>query len=176
MPPEPETLKFSLKAMWMAGDYGHFARYLEAGAMEFFPNLQITPGKRVLDVACGAGQLSPPAATGVDIATNLIGAMFAPRPERGAAEFVCERLLEDIDELQVARKLYPLKYPFPPADVVEFFRTHYGPTNRAFDALDTDGQAALRNDLEQLWSDHNRAGDSKTEVYAESLEVTAVRA
>lgn len=78
MTPEIEALKARLKAIWMAGDYGHFAHYLEPGAMEFFPCLHIAPGERVLDVACGAGQLALPAAragatvTGVDIATNLI--------------------------------------------------------------------------------------------------------
>ena len=78
MTPEMQTLKSRLKAMWMAGDYGHFAKYLEPGAMAFFPSLQVAPGERVLDVACGAGQLSLPAAragadvAGVDIATNLI--------------------------------------------------------------------------------------------------------
>lgn len=75
---ELDQLKTRLKTMWMAGDYGHFARYLEPGALEFFRNLGVTPGERVLDVGCGAGQLSLPAAragaevTGVDIATNLI--------------------------------------------------------------------------------------------------------
>jgi hypothetical protein len=80
--------------------------------------------------------------------------------------------------LQTARKLYPIKYPFPPAEVVEFFRRYYGPTNRAFAALDgdKDRQAALRSDLEQLWSTHNQASDGGTEVEAEYLEVAAVRA
>src|SRR5512143_2631439 len=91
MTPEMETLKSRLKAMWMAGDYGHFSRYLEPGAMAFFPSLQITAGKRVLDVACGAGQLAIPAAragatvTGVDIATNLIGQAQARARAEGLA-------------------------------------------------------------------------------------------
>lgn len=79
MAPEMEALKSRLKAMWMAGDYGHFSKYLEPGAMEFFPRLQVAPGERVLDVACGAGQLALPAArsgaavTGVDLVFSLIG-------------------------------------------------------------------------------------------------------
>jgi len=255
--------------MWMAGDYGYFAKFLEPGAMAFFPRLQIAPGERVLDVACGAGQLSFPAAragasiTAVDIATNLIdqarsrakaagltirfeegdaedlsydeaafdvvfsliGAMFAPRPERVAAELirVCRpggrivmgnwtpggfigqmfrtnakhvpppagmpspvlwgdeatvraRLRDGIADLRLTRKMYPFEYPFPPAEVVEFFRVYYGPTNRAFAALDSDKQAALRNDLEQLWSEHNNASDGGTSVQAEYLEVFAIRA
>lgn len=267
--PEMQALKARLKAMWMAGDYGHFAHYLEPGAMAFFPSLQISAGDRVLDVACGAGQLALPAAragadvTGVDIATNLIGqardraraegleirfeeadaedlpyedgsfdivfsligAMFAPRPERVAAELVrvCrpggrivmgnwtpggfvgqmfkthgrhvppppampspvlwgdeatvrERFGDGVADLRLTRKRYPMKYPFPPSEVVEFFRTYYGPSNRAFAALDADGQQALRSDLEALWSAHNRATDGTTALGAEYLEVAAIRA
>lgn len=269
MTPEMQALKTRLKAMWMAGDYGHFAQYLEPGAMKFFPRLEIDRDKRVLDVACGAGQLALPAArtgasvTGIDVATNLIeqaqsrakaegleirfeegdaedlpyddaafdvvysliGAMFAPRPEQVAAELVrvsrpggrivmgnwtpggfigqmfktngkhvpppagmpppvlwgdeatvSERLDDGIADLQLTRKMYPIKYPFPPSEVVEFFRTYYGPTNRAFAALDRDKQAALRSDLEQLWSEHNQASDGGTEIEAEYLEVVAIRA
>src|SRR3990167_7737782 len=78
MTPEMEALKARLKATWMAGDYGHFAKYLEPGALEFLSRLAVVPGTRMLDVACGAGQIAIPAAhagvrvTGIDIASNLI--------------------------------------------------------------------------------------------------------
>lgn len=78
MTPEMESLKARLKATWMAGDYGHFAKYLEPGALGFLERLSITPGTRMLDVGCGAGQIAIPAAragvrvTGVDIAVNLV--------------------------------------------------------------------------------------------------------
>ncbi|MEW6405875.1 MAG: class I SAM-dependent methyltransferase, partial [Chloroflexota bacterium] len=78
MSPEMGALKARLKATWMSGDYGHFAKYLEAGALDFLSRIHIEPGMRILDVACGAGQISIPAAragakvTGIDIATNLI--------------------------------------------------------------------------------------------------------
>jgi len=94
----------------------------------------------------------------------------------GDEETVRERLDGGVVELQLKRKLYPMKYPFAPAEVVEFFRSYYGPSNRAFAALDADGQAALRSDLEQLWSAHNQAGDGTTAVEAEYLEVVAIRA
>ena len=73
--PEMESLKTRLKATWMSGDYGHFATYLETGALEFLSRIPIEPGLRVLDVACGAGQTAIPMSrvgakvTGVDIAT-----------------------------------------------------------------------------------------------------------
>ncbi|RJF92800.1 class I SAM-dependent methyltransferase [Noviherbaspirillum saxi] len=268
MTPEMEALKTRLKATWMSGDYGHFAKYLEPGALDFLKRLELTPGTRMLDVACGAGQIAIPAAragvevTGVDIASNLIeqartrakeegvdaqfdegdaemlaypdasfdvvvsliGAMFAPRPEHVAAELirVCrpggrivmanwtpeghvgqmfktigkhvpppalmappvkwgdeatvrERLGQGTTGVHTNKRMYPMVYPFPPADVVEFFFKYYGPTNRALAALDTDGQAALREDLVRLWTANNHASDGTTAVDSEYLEVMAIR-
>jgi SAM-dependent methyltransferase len=268
MTAEMEALKARLKATWMSGDYGHFAKYLEPGALEFLKRLNIAPGTRMLDVGCGAGQIAIPAAragvrvTGIDIASNsieqakararadgvevqfdegdaemlpyedasfdlvvsLIGAMFAPRPECVAAELVrvCrpggriamanwtpeghvgqmfkvigrhvpppplmaspvkwgdeaavrERLREGTSELTTTKRMYPMKYPFPPAEVVDFFCTYYGPTVRAMAALDANGQAALHRELEQLWTDNNQARDGTTHVEAEYLEVLATR-
>jgi hypothetical protein len=69
----------------------------------------------------------------------------------------------------------PFDYPFPPAGVVESFRLYYGPTRRAFEALDDAGQAALRNDLERLWTEHNQATGKTIFVEGEYLEVIATR-
>ncbi|MBM4257603.1 MAG: class I SAM-dependent methyltransferase [Deltaproteobacteria bacterium] len=268
MIPEMQTLKTRLKATWMAGDYGHFATYLEPGALEFLARLALTPGTRMLDVACGAGQIAIPAAragvyvTGIDLAANLIaqartraqaegvtvqfdegdaealpyedasfdivvsliGAMFAPQPDRVAAELlrVCrpggrivmanwtpeghvgqmfkiigkhvppsplmvspvkwgdaaivrERLQHGTVNLQTTTRRYPMRYPFSPPEVVEFFRIYYGPVNRAFAALDLTGQHALRRDLEELWLRNNQTHDNSTHVEAEYLEVVALR-
>ena len=87
--PEMETLKARLKATWMAGDYGHFAKYLEPSALEFLARILVPAGTRMLDVACGAGQISIPAAragarvTGVDIATNSIERARARAQDEG---------------------------------------------------------------------------------------------
>ena len=78
MTPEMTALKTRLKTVWESGDYGVFAKYLEKGALEFFDRLDIKPGARLLDIACGAGQLTIPAArkgikvTGLDLASNLV--------------------------------------------------------------------------------------------------------
>jgi ubiquinone/menaquinone biosynthesis C-methylase UbiE len=86
---EMRVLKVRLKAVWESGDYGVFARYLEKGALEFFDRLRIPSGTRLLDVACGAGQLSIPAAsrgihvTGLDLASNLIALARARAEETG---------------------------------------------------------------------------------------------
>lgn len=75
---EMETLKTKLHKVWTAGDFGQIAKSYETGAADFIERLNLQTGVRVLDVACGTGNLSLPAArsgadvTGVDIAQNLI--------------------------------------------------------------------------------------------------------
>ena len=100
-----------------------------------------------------------------------------PPPVRwGDEAAVRERLNDGIVDLQMTRRLYPISYPFSLSEVVEFFRRYYGPAQRAFETLDTAGQAALRHDLEALWSEHNQAADGATHIESEYLEVVAVRA
>jgi len=266
--PEIESLKSRLKATWMAGDFGVIAKMTEPAADEFIARLAIAPGARVLDVACGSGNLAVPAArggarvTGVDIATNLIqqagaraqsegltiqfdqgdaeqlpyldqsfdvvvsmfGVMFAPRPEVAAAELVrvCrpggrialanwtpesfagqmfktvaahvppppgmappvqwgdesivrQRLSKGIADLKMTKRIFPIVFPFGPTEVVELFRTYFGPVHRAFATLAPDKQPALRRDLEQVWSTHNRATNDTVQIDAEYLEVIATR-
>ena len=88
---------------------------------------------------------------------------------------VRERLGHGISQLSLTRRQYLFSYPFPPGEVVEFFRQYYGPTNRAFASLDTEGQTRLRQELEMLWTTHNRAGADCTTVFAEYLEVIGIR-
>jgi SAM-dependent methyltransferase len=268
MTSEMESLKNKLRATWIAGDFGEIARSYAPGAEEFVNKLGLKPGMDILDVACGTGNLSIPAAaagavvTGVDIAPNLIGqararaagegvqaqfdegdaealpyedesfdvvmtmfgAMFAPRPDVVASELkrVCrsggsiamanwtpggfigqmfkltgkhvppppmpspllwgdkqtvgERFSDGLSYLQAAERNIDFNFPFPPADVVEHFRKFYGPTQKAFDALDNTGQVSLRKDLEELWAANNTGENGTTQVTSEYLEVIAIRA
>jgi ubiquinone/menaquinone biosynthesis C-methylase UbiE len=89
---------------------------------------------------------------------------------------VRERLGKGLSDLSLVRRQYSFSYPFPPSEVVELFRLYYGPTNQAFASLDVDGQERLRQELEALWSSHNRAGRDCTTVFAEYLEVIGIRA
>ncbi|MBZ5626690.1 MAG: SAM-dependent methyltransferase, partial [Acidobacteriia bacterium] len=89
---------------------------------------------------------------------------------------VRERLGKGLSELNLIRRHYTFSYPFPPSEVVEFFRLYYGPINQAFASLDVDGREHLRRELEALWSAHNRAGTHCTTVLAEYLEVIGIRA
>jgi SAM-dependent methyltransferase len=267
LPAEPDPLTDRVRATWTAGDFGLIAKGYERGAAEFITRLGLEPGEPVLDVACGTGNLSLPAArtgasvAGIDIAPNLIaqaqanaarerlpiayevgdaerlpygngafqtvvtmfGAMFAARPDRAAAELlrvtrrggritmaswtptgfigemlkttvryvpppasipspllwgtedaVRERLGAGTTSLSFARRLITLEYPFGPEETVHYFRLWYGPTLRAFAALDEARRDGLRHELEKLWADHNRASDGTTRVQSEYLEVTAV--
>lgn len=66
------------RATWTTGDYGRIAVGFASGAAEFIARLQLSQGERVLDVACGTGNLTLPAAragalaTGIDLAPKLI--------------------------------------------------------------------------------------------------------
>ena len=266
--PDMGALKAKMKAVWSAGDFGKIAEAIYDGGEEFIGRLGIQSGERVLDVACGTGNLAIPAAragasvTGVDIAANLLeqartraeaegltcqfdegdaealpyadgsfdtvvtmfGAMFAPRPDKTASELmrVCrsggriamanwtaegftgdmfkinakhvppppgipsplqwgnpdlvrERLGKGTVGLECERSKIMFRYPFPPEDVVEYFRLYFGPTQFAFAALDEAGQAALRADLTKLWVEHNKATDGTTEAESEYLAVMAIR-
>lgn len=267
MTPEIEALKTKLKATWISGDFGKIAESFTDGAAEFVARLDLKPGMRVLDVACGSGNQSVPAArtgatvTGVDIAPNLIeqarkwaerenleirfdegdaenlsyadgefdavmtmfGAMFAPRPERVSSELVrvcrpggliamanwtpagfvgqmfkivgkhiappsdmpspllwgdekCvrERFGDRVSEINFEPQTISLKFPLDVKETIEFWRQFYGPTHKAFAALDEPGQAALRADLENLWAENNLSGSAAaTHVRAEYTQVTA---
>jgi SAM-dependent methyltransferase len=268
MTTEMESLKSRLHTTWTAGDFGRIAQTYADGAREFVDRLGLEKGNRVLDAACGTGNLSLPAAkagasvTGIDIASNLIeqaienselagldaefdigdvealpykdatfdvvmtmfGAMFAPRPDVtaselkrvtrpggriamanwtpegfigqmfkttgqhvtpptampspllwGSEEVVAERFAEGIIDLKTERRTIYFNLPISPAETVEYFRLYYGPTQKAFDSLEQNGQQALRADLERIWANHNEATDGTTRVASEYLEVRAIR-
>lgn len=267
-PAEIATLKSHLKRIWNAGDYDRLSRYMQIEAEAFYRRLAVRPGSRLLDVACGSGQLALIAArdgvdaTGVDIAENLVqrarerarveglnarfheadaedlpfedgmfdvvtsiaGAMFAPRPDVAAEELlrVCRRggiiamanwtregfvgrlfrtisnfvappgmrepvlwgdearvrelLGAGVSSLELTRRNAVLNFPFPPSEVVQFFRLYHGPANRAFASLNRSGRKRLQAEMEELWSRHNLARGGFTKVDAEWLEVVAKRA
>src|SRR5690242_11030760 len=76
--PNLDAIKAKQKATWEAGDFGQIARSIENVAEEFMAQQPLKPGLRVLDAACGTGNLAVLAAKrgcdvqGVDIARNLI--------------------------------------------------------------------------------------------------------
>jgi len=88
---------------------------------------------------------------------------------------VRERLNDGIADISCTPRMYRFDYPFPPEEVVEFFRINYGPMSRAFASLNDGAQQQLRRGLVHLWSENNGVSGDITRVEAEYLEVIAIR-
>lgn len=79
------------RATWVAGDFERIAAGYRSGADDFVGRLGITRGECVLDVACGSGNLTLPAArrgavtVGVDIAPNLLDIARGRAADEGLA-------------------------------------------------------------------------------------------
>ncbi len=264
-PTDPITER--VRSTWMLGDFGRVAVGYASGAADFIARLELTHGERVLDVACGTGNLALPAAragtltTGIDIAPNLVaqaralaaieglsigfelgdaealpyadasfdtvvsmfGVMFAPRAERSSAELLrvtrtggrialanwtstgfigqmlrvvvgylppppgtasvlqwgdeatVRKLLSGVAAVHFVRRRITFNYPCTPEATVRLFREWYGPTVRAFAALDNTKGASLEAELVSLWNEHNRGGSDATRVESEYLETIAIR-
>jgi ubiquinone/menaquinone biosynthesis C-methylase UbiE len=86
--PEMQAIKEKMKAVWSAGDFGIIAKIIEAEGEDFIKRLNIPKGAKLLDVACGTGNLGIPAARGgaevygIDIVADLI----RQAKERAASE------------------------------------------------------------------------------------------
>jgi ubiquinone/menaquinone biosynthesis C-methylase UbiE len=76
--PKMLIIKEKMKEVWSAGDFGVIAKIVEPGAYAFINRLNIITDSKVLDVACGTGNLAIPAAksgaqvTGLDFVPDLI--------------------------------------------------------------------------------------------------------
>jgi ubiquinone/menaquinone biosynthesis C-methylase UbiE len=112
---------------------------------------------------------------------KVIGSHVPPPPlmvsplKWGDTATVRDRLAPGARNITTEKRLYPMRYPFPPAEVAQFFFDYYGPTLRALAALDETKKTALRQDLVELWTKNNVATDGTTLVQSEYLEVNATR-
>lgn len=76
--PDIQTIKARQKATWESGDFGQVAKLITSVAEQFMARIELRPGMKVLDAACGTGNLAVIAArrgcvtSGLDIASNLI--------------------------------------------------------------------------------------------------------
>jgi ubiquinone/menaquinone biosynthesis C-methylase UbiE len=99
-----------------------------------------------------------------------------PPPLWGDEETVKDRFGDGVSSLTLTKKIYPLwSYPFGVPEVVQFFFDKYGPTEKAYAALDEEGKKSLRAGLEKVYSDYNTATNGTTTFVAEYLEVEAVK-
>ena len=76
--------------------------------------------------------------------------------------------------MKATKQVFNLRYESPD-HWLEVFRTYYGPTNRAFAALDAGKGAALEADIRELLGRMNRGGAGTLIVPSEYLEVVVTR-
>lgn len=266
-PVDFEAIKQRQQQTWASGDYDRVAVHIMITSELLCEAVDLHPGQKVLDVACGSGNTAIAAArrfcrvTGVDYVPTLLeraharaefehldatfkegdaealafpdasfdvvlstfGSMFTPNQEKTASEMVrvCrpggkiglaswtpsgyigelfritgrhvppppglkppalwgteERLHELFGDaassIDVAKRFFVFR--FLSADHwIQFFRTYYGPTLKAFAALDDAGKEALANDIRALESKYNRSGDGTMLIPSEYLEVVITR-
>jgi SAM-dependent methyltransferase len=266
-----DQMKDSMRAPWIAGDYGAIAQEIGAPEAEsFVARLKLEPGARVLDIACGTGNVTLPLArtgavvTGLDMTPPLLkqararavreglpirfdegfaetlpypdssfdllvsmfGIMFSPFPATVVSEMA--RVLRPGGRIALAswtpsgftgkmsaisvRHLPPPRGAISPllwgeeatvrdrlqpgfdavetgivavrwelrrgvASAVEFFAKNSGPIQVMLGRLDAPQQAALLQDLKQLWANNNLApiGEDHTLISNEYLQVLAAR-
>ena len=79
-----------------------------------------------------------------------------------------------ITSLEMHERTFTFRFSSP-EEFVSVFRRWYGPTDRAFAALDDDGKQALEADLVALARAHDRLGDGATAIPSTYTEAIAVR-
>jgi SAM-dependent methyltransferase len=114
-----------------------------------------------------------------------ISASYSPPPPEGfvspmawgVEDSVVERFVGagvPEESITFERDTYTFNFPGPPAELLDVFRTYYGPTMNAFEAAAADGREAdLQAELESLFSAQNTsASEDATSIPATFLRVT----
>lgn len=92
----------------------------------------------------------------------------------GTEQRLRELFGDAISSINVAKRFFVFR--FRSADHwIEFFRTYYGPTLKAFATLDDKGKEALANDIRALENKYNRSGDDTMIIPSEYLEVVITK-
>ena len=93
----------------------------------------------------------------------------------GTETFIAEQFGRDAADIRTTRKHFNFRY-HSPAHFLQVFREFYGPTHKAFGALDNAKQASLAADITALLERHNVGGAKSLVVPSEYLEVVITRA
>ena len=92
----------------------------------------------------------------------------------GTEAHLAELFGEQAAAIRAVRKHFNFRFRSA-AHWLQVFRDYYGPTQRAFAALNTSGQDALAKDITELLNQHNVGGQSSLVVPSEYLEVVIDR-
>jgi SAM-dependent methyltransferase len=97
-----------------------------------------------------------------------------PATRWGDEAYLRELFGDAISSLDVERRAHVFRY-HSPEHFAQFFLTHYGPTERAYAAIDEEAKVNLARDLADLARQFNVADDGTLVAPADYLEVVAVR-
>lgn len=112
---------------------------------------------------------------------KVVGSYAAPPAgvrsplEWGTEARLAELFGAGVRTLDVERRHFVFRYRSA-EHWLDTFRTYYGPTHKAFAALDGAGQLAFERDLLTLAKEHNTSDTGALRIPSEYLEVVAVRA
>jgi len=85
-----------------------------------------------------------------------------------------ELFADGVSSLHVTRRSFMFRFRSV-QHWLEYFRTYFGPTLKAFEALDAAGQENLARDLTDIMQRANRSGDATMAAPGDYLEVVAIR-
>ncbi|MFC3741509.1 class I SAM-dependent methyltransferase [Paractinoplanes deccanensis] len=112
---------------------------------------------------------------------RTVGRRVPPPPgirgpvEWGSEPRVRELFGDRVAALDVAERAFVFRFASPEA-FADYFRQHYGPTLKAFEALGPDGGKPLYDDLVALIARFNTATDGTCKVPSTYLRIVATRA
>lgn len=110
------------------------------------------------------------------ISTHVPPPPGAPKPPVwGTEDWIQSHFGMQTRDISIKRKTFTF-YQRSPQAFVDFFRTYYGPTERAFSSLDEASQALLERDFLDLIDTCNEAGDGTMRVPSEYLEIVMTKA
>ncbi len=92
----------------------------------------------------------------------------------GTEAGLAELFGEEVASLQANRRVFTFRYRSP-QHWLDYFRSYFGPTRRAFEALDPAGQESLAQDLLAVVAQYDRSCDRTMVAPGEYLEVVAQR-
>ncbi len=92
----------------------------------------------------------------------------------GTEERLRELIGDAVSDLQITRREFVFRFRSP-EDFTRFFRDNYGPTLKAFEALDESGRERLFDDLSALAREHDQEPGPSVAMPSEYLEVVATR-
>ncbi len=95
-------------------------------------------------------------------------------PLWGTEDRLRELFGDGVSSLEVTQREYVFRYRSP-EHWLEFFRAWYGPTKKAFEALDGSAQTKLADDLLGVLGRFNRSDDGTLVAPSAYLEVIAIR-